>query len=171
MKIWINLISEKAAEYDFFRYCKPVNDPLRIMRIRFKFRSIILTLINKIRAGEPINELKTIGILQHLSLQRKQKEVEFDEFKRSAGTIEDDNELIQKVLLPLPLLIQQREQGMHWKYFSLQENVKNPIFLKLLEEAEIEKIYGKKKEDEYTKKKWKKAQQLPQPYTEVDFVL
>lgn len=94
MKIRINLISEKAAEYDFFRFTQAISDPKRLMLIRFKFRSIILGLINKIRSGEPINELKTIGILQHLSLQRKQKEVEFDEFKRSAGTIEDDNELI-----------------------------------------------------------------------------
>jgi hypothetical protein len=94
MKIRINLISEKAAEYDFFRFCIPTNNPLTLMRIRFKFRTIILTLINKIRNGETINELKTIGILQHLSLERKSKEVEFDNFKRSSGTIEEDNELI-----------------------------------------------------------------------------
>jgi hypothetical protein len=53
----------------------------------------------------------------------------------------------------------------------LKENVKNPLFIKLLEESEIRKIYGDKKEDEYTRNKKKKAAQLPQPYTEVDFVL
>lgn len=37
MKIRINLISEKAAEYDFFRYAKPILDREKYMHIRFKF--------------------------------------------------------------------------------------------------------------------------------------
>ena len=40
---------------------------------------------------------------------RRQVEKEFDEFKRSAGIRDDNHELIQNTLMPIPQLIASRE--------------------------------------------------------------
>lgn len=109
--------------------------------------------------------LKPISILMHQNLYRKSKEVEFEEFKRSAGIFNEDDELFKRVLMPISQLMQMKEEGNQKKFHALQESVKNPIFQSLLQDEEREMIFGK------PKAVFKKHQApLPQTYTDVDLL-
>jgi len=72
---------------------------------------VIFELVNLIRSGGAQSLLKPIGILMHLNLERKKKEVEFGEFKRSAGIFDENDELFSRVLMPLSHLMQLKEEG------------------------------------------------------------
>lgn len=49
-----------------------------------------------------MSQLKALGILHQLIADRRIKEKEFDEFKRTAGIREENHELIKNTLLPIP---------------------------------------------------------------------
>lgn len=51
--------------------------------------------------GDTADLMKPISMLTHMNLHRKQIETQFEEFKRSAGIFNEDDELYKRVLMPL----------------------------------------------------------------------
>lgn len=58
--------------------------------------------MNKVfKMGDTADLMKPISMLTHMNLHRKQIETQFEEFKRSAGIFNEDDELYKRVLMPL----------------------------------------------------------------------
>ena len=79
-----------------------------------------------LKANQNKTQMKTLGLLQVMIKARRQKDKEFDEFKRAAGIRDDNHELIKNTLLPIPYLVQAREKGIMRNYMSSNNNNQNP---------------------------------------------
>jgi len=121
MTVRMSLIDGTASDFDFFRYCTPLS-PERRRIIKMKFRAVILKFMYDLKANNNQTQLKTLGLLQVMIKARRQKDKEFDEFKRSAGIRDDNHELIKNTLLPIPYLVQAREKGIMRNYMSSNQN-------------------------------------------------